>query len=425
MRYIGLDVHKRVVQAHIADQAGAKLGACRFELSASTLNRFAQRHLGPDTAVALEATTNTWAVVDVLTPYCDRIVVSNPLRTKAIASAKIKTDKVDAEVLAHLLRLDYLPTVWQPDAPTREARALASRRGALTRQSITLKNRIQSVLHQKLIASPARLFGKSGRAWLATVELPTLARAEVDTLLHLLDTLAVEQQALQAQIDASAVASEDMQLLMTLPGVDVVVAQGLVAAIGPIERFTSAASLTAYLGLVPSVRQSAAHAYYGKITKRGNTNARWLLVQAAHVAARHPGPLGAQFRRLNRRKSYCVAIVALARKLAVLCWHLLSHREPYRYALPATVEAKFARLRGTQQNRRPVGPKKGTVRPAQYGSGVRTRKRQSLDEVLSREGLPVTQTPPPAETRVVKELGLFDFTRRIQRSDRIQQPVRG
>ncbi|MGH8241835.1 MAG: IS110 family transposase [Steroidobacteraceae bacterium] len=423
MRFIGLDVHKRVVQAHIADQAGAKLGVCRFELSARRLDRFAQRYLGPDTAIALEATTNTWAVVDALTPHCGRIVVSNPLRTKAIASAKIKTDKVDAEVLAHLLRLDYLPPVWQPDVATRQARALASRRGALTRQSITLKNRIQSVLHQRLIEPPNRLFGKAGRAWLASVELPALERGEVDTLLHLLDTLAAEQRALQAQIDASAVASEDMQLLMTLPGVDVTVAQGLVAAIGPIERFTSAASLTAYLGLVPSVRQSAARAYYGRITKRGNTNARWLLVQAAHVAARHPGPLGAQFRRLKRRKSHCVAIVALARKLAVLSWHLLTHREPYRYALPATVEAKFARLRRTQQIQRLVGPKKGTPRPPQYGSGIRTRGRKSLDAVLRQEGLPATQSPPPAEKRVVNQLGLLDFSRRIQSNGRVRLPV--
>jgi transposase len=425
MRFVGLDVHKRVIQAHIADQAGTKLGVWRFDLNARSLDRFAQCHLGSDTAVALENTTNTWAVVDALTPHCGRIVVSNPLRTKAIASAKIKTDKVDAEVLAHLLRLDYLPPVWQPDAATRQARALASRRAVLTRQSITLKNRIRSVLHQKLIESPDRLFGKSGRAWLASLELPTLERGEIDTLLHLLDTLAEEQRALQVQIDASAVASEDMQLLMTLPGVDVVVAQGLMAAIGPIERFKSAASLTAYLGLVPSVRQSAAHAYYGHITKRGNTNARWLLVQAAHAAARHPGPLGAQFRRLKRRRGHCVAIVALARKLAVLAWHLLTHREPYRYALPATVEAKLARLRRTQQIKRPGGPKKGTPRPTGYGSGVRTRKRKSLDEILRQEGLPATQSPAPAETRVINRLGLLDFSRWIQSNDRVRLPAGG
>jgi transposase len=127
MRFIGLDVHKRVVQVCILDEAGALLDQFRFDLTAESLGKFAQKYLDKDCAVALEATTNTWAVVDILAAVCPRLTVSNPMRTKAIASAKVKTDKVDAQVLAHLLRLDYLPPVWQPDAGTRAERSLASR----------------------------------------------------------------------------------------------------------------------------------------------------------------------------------------------------------------------------------------------------------------------------------------------------------
>jgi transposase len=420
MRFIGLDVHKRVVQVHMVDAAGGELEKFRFDLTAATLEEFAKRYLDEDCAVALEATTNTWAVVDILAPYCARLVVSNPLRTKAIASAKVKTDKVDAEVLAHLLRLDYLPPVWQPDAQTRAERGLASRRSALTRQSVSLKNRVHSVLHQRLIQAPKELFSKAGRAWLAALTLPPLARGEIDTLLRLLDALALEQAALRQEINKSAFASEAIKLLMTLPGVDVTVAQALVAAIGPIERFPSPERLAAYLGLVPSVHQSAEHAYYGPITKRGNTNARWLLIQAAQVAAKHPGPLGAQFRKLERRKNRSIAVVAIARKLAVLAWHLLTKRHPYRYAQPTTVEAKLAKLRVSQQGPRPRrGSAKGAPRSKNYGTGVRTRQKKALDAVLREEGLPSTVTATPGEQRVIGELGLADFARTLQQPRRV------
>jgi transposase len=419
MRFVGLDVHKRVVQACILDESGTTLDMLRFELSAETLTQFARRTLGPDCAVALEATTNTWAVVDLLEPHCARVVVSNPMRTKAIATAKIKTDKVDATVLAQLLRVEYLPPVWQPDPGTRAERSLASRRSALTRQSIHLKNRLHSVLHQRLIQPPRDLFGKAGRAWLAALDLPPLARGEIDTLLRLLDALVIEQRDLRAEIDRRAYASDEIKLLMTLPGIDVTIAHALVAAIGPIDRFESPERLAAYFGLVPSVRQSAEHAYHGRITKQGNTNVRWLLVQAAQIAGRHPGPLGLQFARLARRKSRNVAIIAIARKLAVLTWHLLTSGQPYRYALPDVVATKLQRLRVSQTGRRKTGPGISQTRPATYGTGLRSRARPSLDATLVREGLPATTSAPIGESKVIEALGLGDFAASVQQSVRV------
>jgi transposase len=114
-RYVGLDVHKREVTACIVDPKGKQRKIIRFPLTRQRLTAFAQVTLRPTDHVALEATTNSWAVADVLRPHVARVVVSNPMATKAIAQAKVKTDKVDAAVLAHLLRCDYLPEVWQPD----------------------------------------------------------------------------------------------------------------------------------------------------------------------------------------------------------------------------------------------------------------------------------------------------------------------
>ncbi len=169
-------------------------------------------------------------------------------------------------------------------------------------------------------------------------------RTEIATQLRILDALAGEQQQLMAQIERSAYASDAVKLLMTLPGVGVATAQALVAAIGDISRFESADKLAAYFGLVPSMHQSAERAYHGCITKQGNSNVRWLLVEVAHHAGRHPGPLGHQFARLARKKGAPVARVAIARKLAILAWHLLTKSEPYRYALPAPTEHKLAQL---------------------------------------------------------------------------------
>ena len=131
VRYVGLDVHKRVVEACLVDQVGKVVQRLRFALNRRTLARFAAEILQPGDHVALEATTNCWAVADALRPHVARVLVSNPMATKAIAQAKVKTDKVDAHVLAQLLRCDVLPEVWPPDEATRRLRELTGRRSAL------------------------------------------------------------------------------------------------------------------------------------------------------------------------------------------------------------------------------------------------------------------------------------------------------
>ena len=122
IRYVGLDVHKRIVQACILDASGKVVAEERVELSTGALETFARLWLSAEDHVIVEATTNTWAIVDVLRPLVAKILVSNPIQTKAIAQAKVKTDKVDARVLAQLLRLNFVPLVWEPDGVTRDLR---------------------------------------------------------------------------------------------------------------------------------------------------------------------------------------------------------------------------------------------------------------------------------------------------------------
>ena len=416
VRYVGLDVHKRVVQAVILDAAGAVVHRERFALNGRTLETFGTTVLRPGDQVALEATTNCWAVADILRPHVARVVVSNPLATKAIAQAKVKTDKVDALVLAQLLRCDYLPEVWQPDAATRGLRELTGRRSALVGQRTMFRNRIHSVLAMRLIeVSLPKLFGPEGRAWLATLELDSQGRLLLDSDLRQLDFLGQEIEAIDAELARRGYAQPRVKLLMTAPGVDVTTAEAMLAAWGDVKRFADGDRAASYLGLTPSTRQSAEHCYHGPITKRGNSQARWMLIEAAQHLDKHPGPLGHFFRRLMKKKNRNVAVVAAARKLAVIGWHMLVTGEPYRYAIPKTTEAKLAKLRvkATGQ-RRQGGPAKGVKATAKLPGGSRTIK--SLAAACVREGLPEPRPLSSGEQRTVKEAGCEAFVSQIGES---------
>ena len=314
VRYVGLDVHKRFIEACILDGKGKVLFRGRADCDRIALQRFAHQRLRKTDRVALEATTNTWPVVEILRPQVAAIVVSNPLKTKAIAEAKIKTDKVDAQVLAHLLRCDYLPDVWQPDAQTQILRGLVTHRTGLMCQRARHKNRIQSLLGRLLIHPPCKvLWTKAGMAWLRQVELPATEQLIRDSELRQLEGVEKELASLDERLIAIAVDEPRVRLLMTLPGVSHVVAIGLLAALGDIHRFRNGNHAASYLGLAPLTRQSGNRCYHGHITKAGNSQARWLLTQGCQHVVRHPGPLGAFFRRLAKRKNRQVAIIAVAR----------------------------------------------------------------------------------------------------------------
>lgn len=410
MRFAGLDVHKRVVEAVVLSAEGAILHRERFATERSALESFARSHLGPDCLVALEATTNTWGVVAILDPFAKEVVVSNPLRTRAIAEAKVKTDKVDCLVLAQLLRADFLPRVWKPDLETRDMRQLTTLRASLVADRTSLKNRLHAVLHQRLIHPPMdSLFSAKGLAWLRTLELDPVGALTRDRYLALLQDVERELERVHLLIAERSYHDDRVKLLMTIPGVDVAVAHGVISALGDISRFKDGDHAASYLGIVPSTRQSADNCYHGKITKHGNGHARWLLVQAAQHLDSHAGPLGVFFRKLAAKKNRNVAVVATARKLVVIAWLMLKNNEPYRYAQPRSTETKLARLRKAVGKKRKTGTPKGQPRPANYGSGVGTRAVKSLGQLCESESLPAPLPLTQGEARMLADRGLTHF----------------
>lgn len=377
-RYIGLDLHKRFIQAAVIDRRGKVIKEWRIDTSAEAIREFASELTERD-AVALESTTNAIPVALLLREHAGRVVVSNPMKTKAIAEAKIKTDKVDARILAQLLRADYLPEVWLPDDHTLRMREVTSYRAGLTRERTQIKNRIHAILHRNLIPRPEvrDLFGKTGRAYLAEIELPPGERFQLQEALEHLDFLDRRIERADEEIAKQSVKSEHTRLLLSLPGVSLQVAAGMVAAIGDIGRFASAKKLVSYFGLDPLAKSSADQIFGSRrISKRGRSHARWLLIEAATAAVRVPGPLQGFYLRLRRKKCHNVAIVAVARKMVHIIWHMLTNKEPYRYAPPVQTHEKIRKveiLAGSPK--RKTGPRKG--QPSKGGRAAYLEKRSS------------------------------------------------
>jgi transposase len=242
-RTIGLDLGRHSGEAALIDEAGRSRPLGRLEVRREALEAFAAT-LGSDDQVVLEASTNTWAIADILAAHAGRVVVSNPLRTRAIAQAKTKTDEIDARTLASLLAADYIPEVWQPDPLTRELRRRVAFRAGLVRSRTLLRNRVHAILGAALVAAPvADVFGVRGRAWLATVPLGADAREALDAHLRLHDATARELELAEHAIARLVVADPGVRHLLTIPGVGLTTAAGLRAVTGDVTRFPRPAKL--------------------------------------------------------------------------------------------------------------------------------------------------------------------------------------
>lgn len=345
MRFIGLDVHRDFCEVAISED-GEVRSAPRVSTTPPALRAFAEQ-LGPEDEVALENSSPARAVADILRPHVARVVVANPMAVQAIAHAKVKTDRIDAAMLARLLSAGMLPEINYGSEQTRSLRRRVARRGSLVKQRTAAKNEVHAVLHRNLVGAPpvADIFGRGGRAWLATLELPADEADTVAGCLRQIDLLSAEIDPVDVAIAQTALGSPQIRRLMTIPGLDVTTAAMLWAAIGDVRRFPTPKHLVSYLGLNPTVHQSGnAPAYHGRISKAGSSSARWALSEAAWAATKSPGPLRAFGLRIAARRGRNIAAIAIARKIAVLAWHMLTDERDYDFARPSLVAQKLRRL---------------------------------------------------------------------------------
>ncbi len=373
MRFIGLDVHRDFCEVAVSE-GGKAHSAGRVKTTPEALTVLGQS-LVPDDRVVLECTGNALEIARVLEPHVAEVMLANPMHVRAISHAKVKNDQFDARTLAELLAADLVPRVWIGDERTRVLRRLTSRRTQLVRQRTRTKNEISAVLVRNLKGRPpmSDLFGKRGRLWLAELELPGDERDTVEACLRQIDFLSGELAHVDRRLAEQALASNEIKRLMTIPGIDVTTAATLIAAIGDVRRFPSAKRLVGYLGVDSRVRQSGASApRQGRISKQGSSAARHVLVEAAWSAVKTPGPLRAFYQRIRARRGAQVAIVAVARKLASLCWQLLTTEQDYAFKRQTIVERKLRAL-----ELRTGAPKRhGT----QHQNGTLTIKERTLQE---------------------------------------------
>src|SRR6266566_3882577 len=384
MRSIALDVHRDFCEVAIKDESGLRL-AGRVKSSVCELELFAQS-LAPDEEVALEATGGALQIARILEGHVARVLIANTRKLSAIAESKVKTDKLDAKTLCELLAAGFLPAVFSPDEFTRALRRRLQRRSKLVRSRTRAKNECHAVLARNLKGRPpvTDLFGKRGREWLAAIELPADERETVECCLREVDFLDSEVGLIERELARQAMSSQEIRRLMSVPGVSLVSAATFVAVVGDVHRFHSPKKLVSYVGLDPRVRQSGeGPARHGHISKQGSPEARHMLCEAAWVVVRTPGPLHAFYERVRARRGAQIALVATARKLSVLFWHLLTREEDYAFGRPSLARRKLRGLELKAKDGRRSWPsghalstKSERAREAEFAEQIETAYRR-------------------------------------------------
>jgi transposase len=344
MHYCGLDVSRKSTHVCIEDAQGRRVKRAVVPTTPAGLTAAIERYTERGLRVAVEAGNQTAWIVDLLRERGAKVHVVHPLKVKLIAESKKKTDRIDAQLLAHLLRVGGLPEpVHVPSSRSRELRGLLVARRQLVHMRTKLLNVVRGLARQQRIElRPRALLTLGGWTQLTAASLSPALREVVGAYEATVQAASTALAALDRELARRAGRDPRVARLETMPGVGPISAQTLVAAVDTIERFPSAKKLVAYAGLVPSVRTSGERVEYGRITKQGRSEIRAVWVQAAHavlaVKAAAASPLQRWCERVARRRGKKTALVALARKLLTIAFHLLrdgTTYDPRRLRCPA------------------------------------------------------------------------------------------
>ena len=331
-RFIGLDVHKHYITIG-GTNAQQELVLRPRNVEIERFRDWAAQNLRLNDKVVLEATTNTWDIYDIVAPLVAEVQVAHPAEVKQIANARVKTDKRDVERLIRLLITGSVPKVWVPPTEVRQLRALLAYRWRLVKMGTMIQNRLHSLLHSHNIAAPeGKIHTAENLVWWQKLSLSPLEDLRLKQELELLQQIRVNIEVVEAELgrlsNREPWASQAVYLLQ-LPGVGIIVTMTALAAIGEISRFENPKRLVGYAGLGAGVHDSGETHRGKRITKYGRKELRWAMIEAAWQAIRSNPHWRAEYERLCQRKPANQAIVAIARKLLVTIWYVLSQKEPY------------------------------------------------------------------------------------------------
>jgi len=339
-RFFGLDIHKEYfVAVGVNLQREVVFGPQR--VSNYQLDEWVARVLTIQDSVVLEMTTNTYLFYDTLVPLVHSVIAVHPPNVALVTNVKVQTDKKAALALAQLHAAGLLEGVWIPPQEVRDLRALIARREKMVRLSTMAKNRLHSIIHRNHLILPEKPFDPEQHSWWESLSLSSteqfLVRSDLDTLEF------AQKQVAQAEecLKKASAQDERIPLLVQLPGVAMLTAITILAAIGDVTRFPNAKKLVGYAGLGTRVHDSGMTHNSGRITKTGRKDLRRSMVNAANHAIEHHPHWKKEFERLELHLGRSKAVVAIARKLLVAVWHVLSEKAADRFADPANVARSF------------------------------------------------------------------------------------
>lgn len=322
MWYVGIDLHRETVVIAAVNDAGevVKPVSVPCQDTATIVN--VVKVWGSFRAVIEASATYRW-LYDLLRPY-GTILLAHPFRLRAMVQRRTKTDKLDAQLLANLLRIKQIPLAYIPPEPYQQLRDLTRRRARLGRELAEAKIHLRALLARQNRQAPYRTpFGVRGLAWFRAQDFGWIENLVRDELLARLKHFDRQATILDQHLERMAAAFPQVEALTEIHGIGLYSALLIVAELGEPERFLDAKQVGAYAGLTCRVHQSGGHCYRGSITRQGSTWLRWILVEAAIKTIRKDPALKNFYTRVRKRSSAKIARVAVARKLAEICWKRL------------------------------------------------------------------------------------------------------
>jgi transposase len=333
--YVGIDWAYRKA-AWCAKSAGGMITAEGFTPADEDGLARLVLQLGPDVKACVEMMSGAVWVRDRLWSAGWQVEIADPRRVKGIAPLACKTDRVDARVLAELCRRDLVPGLWVPSLEERELRELLRRRMHLVRLRTSAANRVYGLGTQwGLRLNARRLARPGGLELLARSGMPSVWQRSIEEALAVIELLERRIAPIEKELTPIARARRDVQLLTTIPGVGDQLALTLAAEIGDISRFPSARKLVGYAGMAPGVKQSGDRTMTGlPLSKAGSRTLRWAAVEAGQHAWRESNPWHQLYTDLTNRSTNHDAKSAVARKVLIAAWHILSLQQPFKPSHP-------------------------------------------------------------------------------------------
>ena len=331
MRYIGIDAHKLSEYICVTDNDGKIVEEYKIDNTEENWADFMKKYT-IDTEISAEKSTAGKYVAHLLRDHGLHVHLANSKELKLIWNSKKKTDKNDARILARLLRTGDLLESYLPTKEIDDMRTMIRYRRSLGEGITAIKNRVHAVLTRNGISiSSSDIFGRRSLQVIldSSRNMSVADNIVLADLISQYNDINAPVKNMQNQLALMGEGIESIKILMTVPGIDYYTALGIYSEIGDITRFPDAEHLSSYTGLVPRVDQSGNRAVYGHITKSGPSLLRFFLVNSVHSLIKLSPTFKKIYRKMKKRIGKNRAIIATARKLAVIIFNMLSKNQHF------------------------------------------------------------------------------------------------